>query len=61
MKTKRKLMDEEEFEPVEAIEHAVKKRKYIIQKATGLLDDKPLQEIVPAPNLESDEGVEREE
>ena len=36
MKTKRKLMDEDDFEPVEAIHHAVKKRKYLIQKATGM-------------------------
>ena len=57
MKTKRKLMDKEEFEPEEAIDYAVKKRKYIIEKATGigLFDDEPLEEKVPPPIAESDE------
>merc|ERR1712208_33097 len=51
MKTKRKLMDEEDFDYEEAIEHAVKKRKYLIEKATGigLFDDEPLDEVVPPP------------
>ena len=58
MKTKRKLMDEEDFDYEEAIEHAVKKRKYLIEKATGigLFDDKPLDEVVPVPIVESDES-----
>lgn len=59
MKTKRKLIDEEEFSPVEAIEQAVKKRKYLIVKATDLLED-DLAEEVPAPAL-TDEEVEEEE
>ena len=46
MKTKRKLIEEEDFNPVEAIERAVKTRRYIIQKATGLLDDTPLEDKV---------------
>ena len=56
MKTKRKLMDEDDFEPVEAIHHAVKKRKYLIQKATGMQDDDPLDEKLPPPTVEEDES-----
>ena len=57
MSTKRKLM-EEEMGPVEAIEQAVKKRKYIIKKATGMLDENPLYETLPAPNLSDSEDEE---
>ena len=59
MRTKRRLMDEEDFEPVEAIEQAVKKRKFLIQKATEMLDDIPLEVKVPPPRL--DESEEEEE
>ena len=59
MKTKRKLIDEEDFNPVEAIERAVKTRRYIIQKATGLLDDTPLKDKVP--NFQSLESAKEEE
>ena len=48
MRTKRNLMDMEEMSPVEAIEQAVKKRKYLIVKATGLLEDQDLVKKVPA-------------
>ena len=37
MATKRKLIDEDEFEPIEAIEYAVKKRKYLIKKETDMV------------------------
>ena len=59
MRTKRRLMDEEDFEPVEAIEQAVKQRKILIQKATEMLDDIPLEVKVPPPRL--DESEEEEE
>ena len=59
MKTKRKLIEEEDFNPVEAIERAVKTRRYIIQKATGLLDDTPLKDKVP--NFQSLESAKEEE
>ena len=59
MQTKRKLMDEEDFSPVEAIEQAVKKRKYLIVKATNMLEA-DLVTKVPAPVL-PEEGVEEEE
>merc|ERR1712208_93153 len=60
MKTKRKLMDEEDFDYEEAIEHAVKKRKYLIEKATGigLFDDEPLDEVVPPPIADEASGDE---
>ena len=61
MRTKRKLIEEEEdMEPVEAIEIAVKRRKYIIQKATGMLEDDPLEEILPPPSL-TEEETDKEE
>ena len=60
MKSKRKLMEEEEFDPCEAIEHAVRKRKYVIHKATGLLDD-DLTSRVPAPDIEEEEEEEEED
>ena len=55
MKTKRKLVTEEDFDPVEAIEHAVKKRKYLIIKATDMLEDVSLEEAVPFPQISEDE------
>ena len=62
MRTKRKLEEKEGFDPIEAIEHAVKKRKYIIRKATGLQDDEPLGEKLPIPHWgESKEEEEEEE
>ena len=60
MKTKRKLMDEEDFSPVEAIEQAVKKRKYLIVKATDMLEA-DLATKVPAPSLSEEEVDEEEE
>ena len=44
MSTKRRLQEEEDYEPEEAIKYAVKKRKYIIQEATGTLSDDELEE-----------------
>ena len=63
MKTKRKLMDEEDFDYEEAIEHAVKKRKYLIEKATGigLFGNEPLDEVVPVHIAESDEDESGED
>ena len=61
MKTKRKAMDEDDMGPVEAIQYAVKKRKYLIIKATGMLDDDiPLDEKVPTPDMDED-GSEDED
>ena len=52
MRTKKRLLKVgEDFEPSEAIEQAVKKRKYLIQKATGMLDDTPLEVKVPELHL----------
>ena len=56
MATKRKLMDEDDFGPDEAIEQAVKKRKFLIRKATGLLDDEPLEDTVPPPSFDKEEA-----
>ena len=61
MRTKRKLIEEEDFEPVEAIERAVKTRRYLIQKATGLLDDEPLEENLPIPHSGESESEEEHE
>ena len=61
MRTKRKLIEEEDFEPVEAIERAVKTRRYLIQKATGLLDEEPLEEKLPIPHSGESEEEEEEE
>ena len=51
---------EEDMEPVEAIELAVKKRKYIIQKATGMLDDELLEEKLPPPSMTGEETEEEQ-
>ena len=48
------------MDPLEAIEQAVKKRKYIIQKATGMLDDVPLDKKLP-PMSENESEEEEEE
>ena len=55
MKTKRKLIDEDGFSPVEAIEQAVKQRKYLIIKATDLFEEPDLSTKVPAPILSEEE------
>ena len=60
MKTKRKLMDEEDFLPAEAIEQAVKKRKYLIVKAADMLEA-DLSSKVPAPDIPEEEESENEE
>ena len=39
MSTKRKLQEDDDYEAQEAIKYAVKKRKYLIQEATGTLSD----------------------
>lgn len=44
MSTKRKLQEDEDYEPEEAIKYAVTKRKYIIQKATSTLSDDELED-----------------
>ena len=36
--TRKRSIDEEDFEPDEALYHAIDKRKFLIQKAAGLLD-----------------------
>ena len=53
-------MDEEDITPVEAMELAVKKRKYIIQKATMMLDDDPLEDKLPLPSFTEEEEEEDE-
>ena len=40
--TKRKLIEDEDYEPDEAIRHAVKKRRYLTQKATGVHEEDDL-------------------
>ena len=61
MVTKRKIMEEEDIDAIEAIEQAVKRRKYIIKKATGMLDDDILEKTLPAPNLSDDEHEHHEQ
>ena len=39
MDTRKRLLDEEDFEPDEATKYAVKKRRFLIQKATNTLSD----------------------
>ena len=58
MGTKRRLIDDEDFEPIEAIEYAVKKRKFLITKATEMTDDTLLEDKVPAPQDIEDEEEE---
>ena len=50
--TKRKLQEDNDYEPVEVMRYAVEKGKYLIQKATGTLSD---------DDLEDDDGDERSE
>ena len=42
MSTKRKLQEDDDYEAHEAIKYAVKKRKFLIQEATGTLSDDEL-------------------
>ena len=42
MSTKRKLQEDDDYEAQEAIKYAVKKRKFLIQEATGTLSDDEL-------------------
>ena len=42
MSTKRKLQEDNDYEAQEAIKYAVKKRKFLIQEATGTLSDDEL-------------------
>ena len=42
MSTKRKLQEDNDYEAQEAIKYAVKKRKFLIQEATGTLTDDEL-------------------
>ena len=42
MSTKRKLQEDDDYEAQEAIRYAVKKRKFLIQEATGTLSDDEL-------------------
>ena len=44
MSTKRKLQEYDDYEANEAIKYAVKKRKYLIQEATGALSDDELED-----------------
>ena len=52
MSTKRKLQDDD-YEAQEAIKYAVKKRKCLIQEATGTLNDDELYY-----DIEDEEGEE---
>ena len=51
LKTKRKLQEDNDYESEEAMRYAVKKRKYLILKATGTLSDDELED-------DGDEGSE---
>ena len=42
MSTKRKLQEDDDYETQEVIKYAVKKRKFLIQEATGTLSDDEL-------------------
>ena len=53
MKIKQNLMEDDELDPVEAIEHAVKKCKYSIHKASGLLYV-DISEDLPVTKFDSD-------
>ena len=44
LKTKRKLQEDYDYESEEAMRYAVKKRKYLILKATGTLSDDELED-----------------
>ena len=44
LKTKRKLQEEDDYESEEAMRYAVKKRKYLILKATGTLSGDELED-----------------
>ena len=44
MSTKWKLQEDDDYEFQEAIKYAVKKRKYLIQEATGTLSDDELED-----------------
>ena len=44
MSTKQKLQEDDDYEAQEAIKYAVKKRKYLIQEATGTLSDDELED-----------------
>ena len=44
MSTKRKLQEDDDYEAQEAIKYAVKKRKFLIQEATGTLSDDELED-----------------
>ena len=52
VKTKRKLIDEEDYDPDEAIRYAVHKRRYLIFKATNTLggDDSTDEEVEEEEN-----------
>ena len=52
LKTKRKLQEDDDYESEEAMRYAVKKRKYLILKATGTLSDDELEDD------DGDEGSE---
>ena len=61
LKTKRRLLMEEIDDPVEAIELAVKRRRYTIMKATDMLDEEDEDDIPPPPDLVEVEDEEDEE
>ena len=56
LKTKRRLLMEEIDDPVEAIELAVKKRRYTIKKATNMYDDDDDEILPPPPDSVEDES-----
>merc|ERR1712121_267215 len=55
MATKRKLMDDEDYDAGEAIRYAVKKRRFLIQKETRTSDEDFKNEPVPEDEDDSDE------
>ena len=52
MKIKQNLIEDDELDPVDAIEHAVEKCKYSIHKATGLMEV-DLSSVLPVTTFDS--------
>jgi hypothetical protein len=56
--TKRKLMLEEDYDPEEAMHYAVKKRRYLIQEATGTQSDDELSESFDMESEDEEDEAE---
>ena len=60
MGTKRKLMDDEEYEPEDAIRYAIRKRRYLIQKQTETGDENYTSQEGGSDSESPDSGEETE-